>query len=100
MTWSQRRVTGFLSDAVGSQFSAPFTLIRNRQVEPLPSCCIVPHLLLHSLSHLFPAMRCIVQRVKSASVTVSDELISSIDKGICVLVGIHRDDKESDAVWM
>jgi hypothetical protein len=45
-------------------------------------------------------MWCIVQRVKSASVTVNDELVSSIGRGICVLVGIHRDDQEADATWM
>lgn len=45
-------------------------------------------------------MRCIVQRVKQASVSVGDEVISSIGKGICVLVGIHKDDKEADADWM
>ena len=45
-------------------------------------------------------MRCIIQRVKSASVSVGDDLISSIGRGICVLVGIHKDDKEEDAVWM
>merc|ERR1711973_298153 len=37
-------------------------------------------------------MKLIVQRVKSASVSVDGETISSIGKGLCVLVGIHRDD--------
>lgn len=45
-------------------------------------------------------MRSIVQRVTSASVSVNDQLVSSIGRGICVLVGIHRDDEEADAVWM
>lgn len=45
-------------------------------------------------------MRCVVQRVKSASVTVGDELVSSIGRGICVLVGIHRDDTSADSEWM
>lgn len=45
-------------------------------------------------------MRCIVQRVKNASVSVDGQMVSSIGKGICVLVGIHREDQDSDASWM
>ncbi|RNA41306.1 D-tyrosyl-tRNA(Tyr) deacylase 1-like [Brachionus plicatilis] len=41
-------------------------------------------------------MRAIIQRVVKASVTVSDELISSIQNGFCVLVGISREDTEKD----
>lgn len=41
-------------------------------------------------------MKAIIQRVAKASVTVSDELISSIQNGLCVLVGIGRDDTEKD----
>jgi len=37
-------------------------------------------------------MKAIVQRVRSAGVTVDDRLVSSIGHGLCVLVGIHRDD--------
>ncbi len=37
-------------------------------------------------------MKAVVQRVLSASVTVDGEVISSISRGLCVLVGIHRDD--------
>ena len=33
-------------------------------------------------------MRCVVQRVKSASVTVDGAVISSIGHGLCVLVGL------------
>ncbi|XP_072030334.1 uncharacterized protein [Amphiura filiformis] len=45
-------------------------------------------------------MRAIVQRVTKASVTVGDELISSIGRGLCVLIGISRDDtpKERDYI--
>ena len=39
-------------------------------------------------------MKALLQRVTSASVTVNGEVISSIGKGLCVLVGIHRDDSE------
>jgi len=41
-------------------------------------------------------MRLVVQRVKSASVTVDTRLISSIGPGIMALVGIHQDDTEDD----
>jgi D-tyrosyl-tRNA(Tyr) deacylase len=45
-------------------------------------------------------MRAVVQRVTKASVTVNDELISSIGKGLCVLVGISRDDTDTDIEYM
>ncbi|KAH9852719.1 D-tyrosyl-tRNA deacylase [Lenzites betulinus] len=41
-------------------------------------------------------MRAIVQRVSSASVTVDNEVISRIGRGLMVLVGIGRDDTETD----
>ena len=37
-------------------------------------------------------MKAIVQRVTSAGVSVEGEVISTIGRGLCVLVGIHRDD--------
>ena len=37
-------------------------------------------------------MRVVVQRVKEASVTVADELVSKINKGYLLLVGIKNDD--------
>ncbi len=37
-------------------------------------------------------MKALIQRVKSASVTVDGEVVSSIGRGLCVLVGIHKDD--------
>ena len=45
-------------------------------------------------------MKVIVQRVQSASVAVNDSVISSIGKGICVLVGIHAKDtpKERETI--
>ena len=39
-------------------------------------------------------MKAIVQRVTSASVTVNGEVISSIGRGLCVLIGIHKDDQK------
>lgn len=37
-----------------------------------------------------------IQRVMKASVSVSDEIVSSIQNGLCVLVGIARDDTDKD----
>ncbi|MCC6901683.1 MAG: D-tyrosyl-tRNA(Tyr) deacylase [Polyangiaceae bacterium] len=42
-------------------------------------------------------MRAVVQRVRSASVRVGDELVGSIGHGLCALVGVGRDDLEADA---
>ena len=41
-------------------------------------------------------MRAIIQRVLSSSVTVGGETISSINKGLCVLVGITKGDTEKE----
>jgi len=41
-------------------------------------------------------MRAVIQRVTSASVTVDNEVISSISKGLMVLVGIGKDDTVAD----
>ncbi len=38
----------------------------------------------------------LLQRVTNASVTVDDELIGEIGRGLLVFVAIHRDDKEAD----
>ena len=43
-------------------------------------------------------MRAVVQRVTGASVTVDDEVVGRIGRGLCVLVGItHGDDTASSA---
>lgn len=39
----------------------------------------------------------VLQRVKSASVTVDGQLVSSIGKGILVLAGVGKEDGEKDA---
>ncbi|KAH9952144.1 D-Tyr tRNAtyr deacylase-like domain-containing protein [Amylocystis lapponica] len=41
-------------------------------------------------------MRAVVQRVSAASVSVDSEVISSISRGLMVLVGIGKDDTVSD----
>ncbi len=38
-------------------------------------------------------MKFVIQRVKSASVTVDNEIIGNINKGFLVLIGISNDDK-------
>jgi D-Tyr-tRNA(Tyr) deacylase len=42
------------------------------------------------------AMRLVVQRVKSASVTVDGSIVSSIDRGAMALVGLHEHDTTED----
>jgi D-tyrosyl-tRNA(Tyr) deacylase len=42
-------------------------------------------------------MRAVVQRVSQAQVTVDEVVVGRIDTGLCVLVGIGRDDGPSDA---
>ena len=41
-------------------------------------------------------MKAVIQRVLTASVSVSGELVSSIQRGYCILVGISKDDTEKD----
>ena len=41
-------------------------------------------------------MRAVIQRVLRASVRVGDETISSIERGLCVLIGICQDDDVND----
>ena len=45
-------------------------------------------------------MKAIIQRVTSASVKVEGEVISSIGKGLCVLVGIHRSDTKKELEYI
>tara|TARA_B110000495_G_scaffold169284_1_gene156567 strand:- start:254 stop:700 length:447 start_codon:yes stop_codon:yes gene_type:complete len=45
-------------------------------------------------------MIAVVQRVKSASVTVDDEIISKIEYGYLILLGVLKDDTEVDAQFL
>ena len=45
-------------------------------------------------------MRAVVQRVSKARVTVGDETIGEIGRGFLVLLGVGKDDKESDADYL
>ena len=42
-------------------------------------------------------MRAVVQRVASARVVVNGEPVGQIEHGLCVLLGVARDDGEADA---
>jgi len=42
-------------------------------------------------------MRAVVQRVNYASVTVDGAVVGRVDRGICALVGVGREDDEADA---
>ena len=44
-------------------------------------------------------MRCVVQRVTRASVTVEGELVSKIENGFMVLLGVEETDTEADAKY-
>lgn len=45
-------------------------------------------------------MRVVVQRVKSASVTVNSEIVAKMAGGLLVLAGFEADDSEADLDWM
>ena len=44
-------------------------------------------------------MTSVVQRVRSASVTIDGQIVGRIDAGLCVLAAVEVDDTESDLVW-
>ena len=45
-------------------------------------------------------MRAVVQRVKSASVTVGGELISEIGSGLLVFLGVSKNDQREDINYL
>lgn len=45
-------------------------------------------------------MKAVLQRVLNASVTVDDEIFSSIAKGLVVLVGFEDADEKDDIIWL
>jgi len=45
-------------------------------------------------------MKAVIQRVSYATVTVELSLISKIDKGLLVLIGISPDDTLADILWL
>jgi len=44
-------------------------------------------------------MRIVIQRVKSASVTVNGEITGAIKHGLLILAGVHQDDTEEELKW-
>ena len=44
-------------------------------------------------------MRALIQRVKSASVEVEDKIVSEINSGLVVLLGITHDDSLNDTKY-
>ena len=45
-------------------------------------------------------MRALVQRVREASVRISDETVAEIGPGLLVLCGIHPSDVDADREWL
>jgi D-aminoacyl-tRNA deacylase len=45
-------------------------------------------------------MRAVIQRVKSAAVTVAGETVGSINQGLLVLVGVAKDDGPADVIYL
>ena len=45
-------------------------------------------------------MRLVIQRCLEASVKIDEELVSSIGKGLLVLVGIEQGDTQADVDWL
>jgi D-aminoacyl-tRNA deacylase len=49
---------------------------------------------------LIDGMRAVIQRVKSASVTVESAVVGAIGAGLLVLLGIEPSDSDEDAQWL
>lgn len=45
-------------------------------------------------------MKVILQKVKKASVSVDGKIVGEIDKGYCLLVGVHKESTEVDAKYL
>ena len=45
-------------------------------------------------------MKIILQKVKKASVSVENKVVGSIDKGYCLLVGVHKESTEEDEKYL
>ena len=45
-------------------------------------------------------MKIILQKVKKASVSVDNKVVGNIDKGYCLLVGVHKESTEEDARYL
>jgi D-tyrosyl-tRNA(Tyr) deacylase len=45
-------------------------------------------------------MRVVLQRVRSGRVSVDDQVVAEIGRGLVILVGVGHDDGESEARWL
>ena len=45
-------------------------------------------------------MKVILQKVKKASVSIDGKIVGEIDKGYCLLVGVHKESTEADAKYV
>jgi len=45
-------------------------------------------------------MKTVIQRVSAASVTIDDKVVSEIDRGLLILIGIEADDNQQDIEWL
>jgi len=45
-------------------------------------------------------MKAVIQRVTKASVSVNQKIISQIDNGLLIFLGIAKDDTEEDVIWL
>ena len=45
-------------------------------------------------------MKIALQKVKKASVSVDNKIVGNIDKGYCLLVGVHKESTEEDARYL
>ena len=45
-------------------------------------------------------MRVVIQRVKSASVSIQGNVKCQIKKGLLIFLGIQKDDTDNDVIWL
>ncbi|MBI9040124.1 D-aminoacyl-tRNA deacylase [Lutibacter sp.] len=45
-------------------------------------------------------MKTVIQRVSSASVTINEKMVSEINTGLLILVGIEHEDSQEDIDWL
>ena len=45
-------------------------------------------------------MRAVIQRVTKAQVTVGENIVGEITSGLCILLGVSRDDEVADADFL
>lgn len=45
-------------------------------------------------------MKVVIQRVNESSVTIDNQVVSQIQKGLLVLIGIENEDSEEDINWL